>query len=302
LKVGVQLPEVEREVEWLELLAMAQAAERIGLDSVWVGDHLLYRYPGEPARGPWEAWSVLAALAAVTSRVELGPLVACLGFHNPAILAKKAATVDAISGGRLVLGVGAGWHRPEYDAFGVPFDHRASRFEEAFTILRELLRTGASVFHGTYYSVDDCVLQPRGPRPAGPPLVVGSFGDRILRFTLPHVDGWNAWFADYGNTREGLVALLAKIDAACEAVGRDPATLEKSIAPSVRMRGGVGRPGGDPAEREIPPISGEPERLAATLRDYAELGIRHVQLVLDPITVASIEALGPMLEMLDAGA
>jgi probable F420-dependent oxidoreductase len=298
----VQLPEVEREVAWPELVAMAQTAERIGLDSIWVGDHLLYRYPGEPARGPWEAWSILAGLAAVTSRVELGPLVACLGFHNPAILAKKAATVDAISGGRLVLGVGAGWHRPEYDAFGVPFDHRASRFEEAFTVVRELLRTGACDFHGAYYAVNDCVLLPRGPRPAGPPLVVGSFGDRLLKITLPHVDGWNAWFADYGNTREGLVALLAKIDAACETVGRDPATLEKSITPSVRMPGGVGRPGGDPTERTIEPLAGEPEQLAATLRDYAGLGVRHVQLVLDPITVASIEALAPMLEMLDAGA
>ncbi len=298
----MQLPEVERPVEWPELLEMARTAERIGLDSIWVGDHLLYRYPGEEPRGPWEAWSLLAALAAATERVELGPLVACLGFHNPAILAKKAATIDAISGGRLVLGIGAGWHQPEYDAYGIPFDHRASRFEEAFTIVRELLRTGRSDFHGTYYSVNDCVLLPRGPRLGGPPLVVGSFGDRVLRTTLPHVDGWNAWYADYGNTREGLVALLAKVEAVCEAVGRDPATLEKSIAPAVRMPGGVGRPGGDPAERALKPISGEPKPLASTLRDYAGLGIRHVQLVLDPITVESIEALAPMLAMLDAGA
>ena len=243
---------------------MAQTAERIGLDSIWIGDHLLYRYPGEPTRGPWEAWSLLAALAAVTSRVEFGPLVACLGFHNPTDPGEEGGDGRPISGGRLVLGVGAGWHRPEYDAYGIPFDHRASRFEEAFTIVRELLRTGVCDFHGTFYTVDDCVLLPRGTRAAGPPLVVGSFGDRLLGITLPHVDGWNAWYADYGNTREGLVALLAKIDAACEAVGREPATLEKSIAPAVSMRGGVGRPGGDPAERQIEPISGEPERLAAT--------------------------------------
>ena len=109
LKVGVQLPEVERAVGWDELRRMAQAAEAVGLDSVWVGDHFLYRFPDALPRGPWEAWSLLAALAAVTRRVEIGPLVACLTFHNPAVLAKAAATVDDISGGRLIVGVGAGW-------------------------------------------------------------------------------------------------------------------------------------------------------------------------------------------------
>ena len=94
--VGIQLPEVEREVRWPEYLAMAQAAEEVGFDSVWVGDHLLFRDPDRPPKGPWEAWSILAAVAAVTERVELGPLVASASFHNPAMLAKKAATIDEI--------------------------------------------------------------------------------------------------------------------------------------------------------------------------------------------------------------
>ena len=132
--MGVQLPEAERVVRWPELREMAQTAEEIGLDSLWVGDHLLYRYPGEEPRGPWEAWSQLAALAAITTRVQLGPLVAATSFHNPAMLAKKAATIDDISGGRLILGLGAGWNRAEYEAFGFPYDRRVSRFEEAFTI------------------------------------------------------------------------------------------------------------------------------------------------------------------------
>src|SRR5918992_5365977 len=172
LKVGIQLPEVEREVPWAELREMARLAERIGLDSIWVGDHLLYRDDGGPPRGPWEAWSLLAALAAVTERVQLGPLVAATSFHAPAMLAKKAATVDEISGGRLILGLGAGWNRPDYDAYGFAYDHRVSRFEEAFTIIRELLSTGRSDFRGTYYELDDAELLPRGPRPAGPPLMV----------------------------------------------------------------------------------------------------------------------------------
>src|SRR5436309_7314657 len=125
---------------------MARVAEQAGFDSLWVGDHLLYRDPGMPPRGPWEAWSILAALAAVTERVQLGPLVASTSFHNPAVLAKKAATVDEISGGRLILGLGAGWNEVEYRAYGFPFDHRLDRFTEALTIIGGLLRDGAVDF------------------------------------------------------------------------------------------------------------------------------------------------------------
>src|ERR687889_609065 len=150
LKVGIQLPEVEREVRWAELRAMAELAERIGLDSIWVGDHLLYRDDGGPPRGPWEAWTMLAALAAVTERVELGPLVACVAFHPPAVIAKMAATVAEIAGGRFVLGLGAGWNEDEFRAFGLPFDHRVSRFEESFTIIRGLLDGERVTLHGRY--------------------------------------------------------------------------------------------------------------------------------------------------------
>ena len=162
MKVGVQLPEVEWVARWPQLREMAITAESIGLDSVWVGDHLLYRGDGRPARGPWEAWTTLAAIAAVTERVEIGPLVAATSFHNPAMLAKQAATLDEISGGRLILGLGAGWNEAEYHAYGFPFDHRVSRFEEAFTIVRSLLADGRCDFHGTYYDLDDCELLPRG--------------------------------------------------------------------------------------------------------------------------------------------
>lgn len=299
LKVGVQLPEVERFVPWSELVAMARAAEEIGLDSVWVGDHLVYKVEGEEPRGPWESWSMLAGLAVATKRIEFGPLVACTSFHNPAMIAKKAATIDEMSGGRLQLGLGSGWNRSEYDAYGFPFDHRVSRFEEAFTIIRTLLREGYVDFDGAYYQAKECPLVPRGPRPAGPPLIIGSFGERMLRITLPHVDGWNAWYADYGNTIEGLRALLERVDGSAREVGRDPATIAKSVAPYVRMTGGRGRPGGDPTERAIEPISGKPEELAAALREIAALGVSHVQLVLDPIDEASIRELAPMLALLD---
>ena len=164
MKVGIQLPEVEYEIAFPDLIAMAQLAEQVGFDSIWLGDHLLYDVPVGP-RGPWEVWTALAALAASTERVELGPLVASTSFHAPPMLAKMASTVDAISNGRLVLGVGAGWNLREYTAFGFPYDHRVSRFEEAFTIVRTLLAEGSIDFHGTYYELEDSVLHPRSPRP-----------------------------------------------------------------------------------------------------------------------------------------
>jgi probable F420-dependent oxidoreductase len=298
MKIGVQLPEVEREVSWAELVAMARLAEDLGFDSLWVGDHLLYRNPGEPAKGPWEAWTVLAGLAAVTSRVELGPLVASTSFHSPPMLAKKAATVDEISGGRLVLGLGAGWNETEYAAFGFPYDHRVSRFEEAFTIIRRLLRDGAVDFQGEYYQVRDCELKPRGPRPNGPPLMVGSQGPRMLRITAAHVDAWNAWYAWYGNRVESIDPVLAKVDAACEAVGRAPGDVSRTTAVLVSLPGGTGRASGSTDKCRTEPLAGTSEELAEALGAYADHGISHLQLVLDPITAESIEGLAPVIEML----
>jgi alkanesulfonate monooxygenase SsuD/methylene tetrahydromethanopterin reductase-like flavin-dependent oxidoreductase (luciferase family) len=302
LKVGIQLPEVEREVRWPEYLALARRSEELGYDSIWVGDHLLYRGPGDTEpRGPWECWSMLAALAAGTERIELGPLVASTSFHAPAMLAKKAATVDEISGGRLTLGLGAGWNETEYTAFGFPFDHRISRFEEAFTIIRTLLTAGAIDFQGTYYTVRDCELRPRGPRPAGPPILLGSSGERMLAIAAPYIDSWNAWFVDTGNRPQGIAPLREKVDAAARAAGRDPRQIERTVAVLVRLRSGRGREAGDAEQQSVPPVEGSPETMAETLRAFAREGIGHVQLVLDPITLASLEEFAPVLELLDRG-
>ena len=297
LKIGVQLPEVEYMYTWPQLREMATVAEEIGLDSIWLGDHLMYRDDGEP-RGPFEAWSTLSALAAATERVQLGPLVASLGFHSPAMIAKKAATIDQISNGRFILGIGSGWSEAEYRGFGFPFDRRVSRFEEAFTVIRELFATGSCDFHGEFYDIEGALLFPEPVQPGGPPLMIGSFGPRMLAITLPHVQMWNAWNHDYGNTREGLARLLSKIDTACEAVGRDPLTLERTICPLVRMTGGKGRASG--SGEVVPPLDGtDPEALADELSAYAGMGISHVQLVLDPITAGSIAELEPTLRLLD---
>ena len=304
LKVGVQLPEVEREVRWPELLDMARALEDLGYDSLWFGEHLLYRWRDRAPRGPWEAWAMLAGLAAATRRIELGPLVACTAFHNPAVLAKRADTIDEISGGRLILGLGAGWNETEFRAFGIPFDHRIDRFEEAFAIIRGLLRAGAIDFDGRYYQARDCELLPRGPRAAtgGPPLMIGSIGERMLRITAPHVDSWNAWYADTGNTPAGVAPLRDKVDAAAREAGRDPTAIERTVAVQVRMPGGTGRTMGDSdAKQDVAPLQGPPEAMAEELRAYAREGIGHVQLVLDPITRDSIEGFAPVLALLDRG-
>ena len=301
MKIGVQLPEVEWEVPFPEYIAMARAAEEVGFDSIWVGDHLIYDLP-VGARGPWEAWTTLAALATATERVELGPLVASTSFHAPPMLAKQAATVDAISEGRLILGLGAGWNRREYDAFGFPYDRRVSRFEEAFTIIRTLLREGGIDFHGEFYDADNCVLHPRSPRPAGPPLMIGSVGPRMLSITLPHVDAWNIWWDDYGNDPVRFAAQKAEVDAAAEAAGRAPGEVAATAAVLVQLEGGGGRQMGDYSDKPHPtPLTGSPAELADQLRAFEAAGAAHIQLVVDPITRDSIEWLGDVLAAYRAG-
>ena len=301
MKVGVQLPEVEWVARWPQLREMARTAEEIGLDSIWVGDHLLYRNDGLPPRGPWEAWTTLAAIAAVTERVQIGPLVASTSFHNPAMLAKQAATLDEVSGGRLILGLGAGWNEAEYLAYGFPFDHRVSRFEEAFTIIRTLLADGQCDFHGTYYNLDDCELLPRGPRHPhgeGPPLLVGSMGERMLAITLPWVQAWNAWFTWFDNSVEGYRPLRDTIDAACRAAGCDPSGVERTLALLVAFPGAGGRSLGSVKDARVTPIPCDPATLAAALRAFEAQGVGHVQLVLDPINAETIAGLAPALEQL----
>src|SRR4051794_40684705 len=301
-RIGVQLPEIERRVDWPELLSMARAAESAGFNSLWLGDHLLYDLPGGGRRGPWEVWTSLAAIAAVTERVELGPLVASTSFHAPAMLAKQAATVDAISGGRLVVGLGAGWNEREYRAFGFPYDHRVSRFEEAFTIVRTLLRDGRIDHDGSYYRVEDCVLDPAPTRPAGPPLMLGSIGPRMLRIGLPQVQAWNVWWSDYGNTPEGFAAVRERVEAVAAEVSRGPGEVEATAAVLVSLPGGRGRLMGDSAHVGVPPVEGSPADVAAHVAAMADAGARSVQLVVDPITRSSIAWLADALAILDVAA
>jgi len=289
---GIQLPEVEREVPWPEYVAMARVAEEVGFDSIWLGDHLLYRSEGRDPRGPWEVWTLLAALAAVTTRVRLGPLVACTAFHPPGLIAKMAATVDEVSGGRLVLGLGAGWNEEEFRAFGIPYDHRVARFEESFEIIRRLLAGERVTHRGRFHSADDAVLLP-APRRL-PPLMIGSNGPRMLGVALPHVQSWNTWYEDYGNDPQRFADLNERVSAAAAAAGRDPAEIERSACTLVALsRDAPERP----FEPDIPPLEGSREEMATGLRELAEAGADEIILVITPNTEGSIRALGEVIAL-----
>jgi alkanesulfonate monooxygenase SsuD/methylene tetrahydromethanopterin reductase-like flavin-dependent oxidoreductase (luciferase family) len=294
LRVGIQLPEVEREVRWLEVASIACAAEKAGFDSVWAGDHLLYRGDGRTERAPWDAWTILAGLATVTERVAIGPLVACTAFRPPGLLARTAAAVDELSGGRLVVALGAGWNEAEFRAFGVPYDQRVSRFEESFEIVRRLL-SGERVTHtGRFHRVEDAVLLP--PPARRPPLMIGSNGSRMLAITLPHVDAWNTWYDAYGNTPAGFAALNRRIDDATAKAGRDPAAIARSACVFVLLDPSVSE---RPIEDHAPPVEGPAERIAAHLYDLAEAGADEAILIVSPITERSVGELGEMLALID---
>jgi len=293
---------------WREVSDMAQLAEDVGFDALWLVDHLLYKLDGEDeGRGVWEVWSLLSAIAAVTSRVELGTLVLAMGWRNPALLAKMVDTVEEISGGRLILGLGSGYHKYEYDAFGFPFDYKVSRFEEAIQILHGLLRNGEVDFEGKFHFARECVLKPRGPRPQGPPILMGTVQPRMMACMAKYADLWNAYYDDTHNKVDGIRRLRPIVDEACRKEGRDPATLERTVA--VLVADSSADPWWDRLPTEnwveegpLKPLTGGPEEVAKVLLEYQAEGIAQVQVSIEPTTPKTIEAFVPVLEALDSAA
>jgi probable F420-dependent oxidoreductase len=286
-----------RTARWADLAALARRAEEAGFDSLWIQDHVLFRFENrDEAEAPWESFSLLAALAAVTTRAELGTLVTCTSFRNPALTAKIADTIDEISGGRVILGLGAGWHEPEYIAYGYPFDHRVSRFDEALQIIHGLLRHGHVDFEGRYYTARDCELRPRGPRANGPPILLGTTGHRMLRLTARYADSWNVYFSRTGNRAGGIPVLRAAVDDACAEVGRDPATLERTAAVFVDLTGQATDEPSAVNPSGQPPLSGDTEEIARELLAYVAEGVTHLQVFIEPFTLAGIERFAPVVE------
>jgi alkanesulfonate monooxygenase SsuD/methylene tetrahydromethanopterin reductase-like flavin-dependent oxidoreductase (luciferase family) len=274
---------------WAELRALAREAEAIGFHSLLVPDHLLIRGspywgipPGE-TRGTWEAWTLLAALAEATSRIHLAPFVAAAAFRHPAVLAKMAATLDEVSGGRLILGLGCGSHLPEHEAFGLPADHLVSRFEETLRIVVPLLREGRVDFQGRYYTARDCELRPPA-RPGGLPVWIAAFRPRMLALTARWADGLvTAWHA----RPEALAAPFADLDAACRAAGRDPRALARVVGTIVSFRAETR------FTREV--LRGTPRELKDALAAFRAAGVDHLVCMLDPRDTRGLEQWGQAL-------
>jgi probable F420-dependent oxidoreductase len=295
MKVGLVLiiaerKELNRQFSYLETREIAQRAEETGFDSLWLYDHMLYRNEGNPTIGIWECWTFLSALAEATQKVELGTLVLCNSFRNPALLAKMAITLDEVSHGRVILGVGAGWNKPEYDAFGWPFDHRVSRFEEALQIIRPLLKEGRVDFEGKYYQAKDCEIRPMGPRAGGPPLMIGSFGKRMLNLTTKYADLWNTGYLGQPDTLEKPRQEMLE---ACQETGRDPRTLGVTAMIALHYPKLAPAPEGF----DNPPLTGTPTQVARAMLGYEEAGVEHIMFHLIPYNPEAIRKLEDALRI-----
>jgi alkanesulfonate monooxygenase SsuD/methylene tetrahydromethanopterin reductase-like flavin-dependent oxidoreductase (luciferase family) len=298
VNIGIVLPISEEDgqegvPDYSLIREMAVGAERAGLDSIWVFDHLLFRFDGRTT-GIHECWTILSAVAEATRRIELGTLVMCTGFRNAALLAKMAATLDHISGGRLILGIGAGWHDPEYDAFGYPTDHKVGRFEEAFTVIRDLIRTGRADLDGQFVTARDAVLVP----PARPdmPILVAAKRPRMLELAARHADAWNlAWF---GMPDERLARVRGELLDACLRVGRDPASLSITVGITARFP----EIGPQPAEPTVLALTGTADEIAAGLAAHEAAGVDHVIAALEPSTPETLAAFVEAVNRYRAGA
>ena len=291
MKIGLMLPLGADETRGFdELRDMALAAEVDGLDSVWGADHLIFRREDGTMTGIHESWTVLTAVAAITSRVEIGPLVLALPFRNPALTAKMAAQLDEVSGGRLILGVGCGWHEPEFDAFGYPFDHRVGRFEEALEILAPLLRGERVTFEGRYHRATDVELLPRPIRPGGPPILIAGKRPRMLGLVAKYADQWNgAWYGVPSEADE-LRERLANVRQALDDAGRDASSIVMTTGISVVFDG---------AKPNAPEhaIRGTPDEMADALAGYAELGIAHLIAHVYPRSADSVRRLAEAADL-----
>jgi alkanesulfonate monooxygenase SsuD/methylene tetrahydromethanopterin reductase-like flavin-dependent oxidoreductase (luciferase family) len=281
LTLGVFLPGWEDQYglapSWIQIRDLARRAEDAGLDVLWLPDHMLLT----PQWGAREAWTLLGALAASTSRIQIGTLVTCTAFRQPALLALMASTLDEVSGGRLILGLGAGY--PDRDlswqAFGYATDHPVGRFEEAVEIIVRLQRGERVTFQGQYYQTADAVLRLRGPRPNGPPIWIGGGGPRLQRATVRWADAYN--LRVHPGEEERLREAFAQLDQTCSSEGRDPASLERTGFGIVSLADPASLPGRFTDPRRTRPFSGTPPEIAAQLLALRTTGVSHMACIVD---------------------
>ena len=299
MKIGLVLPPggigaPGHVLSYRELREYALQAEDLGFDSVWIYDHAVFEFPEREPEATLECWTVLTGLAEATQRVELGTFVICTAFRNPALLAKMAVTLDEVSEGRLILGVGAGWHEPEFIRFGMPFDHLVSRFEEAIQIIAPLVREGKVDFQGTYYQANACEILPPPTRRI--PLMSASHRPRMHRLVARYADSWNA---NMLANAQAMVEERAAFLAAAAEIGRDPATLEITAGINVGfpdLPEVANLPGG-----KLPTcMTGSTEELAAGLRAFAAEGVSHIQAWLYPLTPEAVRRFAEAMRLAGA--
>ncbi|TCC12010.1 LLM class flavin-dependent oxidoreductase [Kribbella soli] len=292
MKIGVMLPLGAGDgpdggmAGWKDVRAVAEAADQSGLDSVWLADHFLYRDPEGQVFGMHDSWTLLSAVAAVTSRVELGNMVLCASFRDPGLTAKMAATLDEVSGGRLTLGVGAGWHDPEYEAFGLPTDHRVGRFTEWLEIVARLIRGETVTYEGKYYKVHEANLDPAPLRQI--PILVAGHRPRMMQLIAQWADAWNtAW---YGAPNLQVEERLETLRQALETANRPPEAVARTAGIIVRD---PDQSVADPSPQAIP-VQDLPEVSAA----YQKLGVNHLIISPEPMTPRSIERIAEAKQQL----
>jgi alkanesulfonate monooxygenase SsuD/methylene tetrahydromethanopterin reductase-like flavin-dependent oxidoreductase (luciferase family) len=298
-EIGLVLPMGESFVDgsttrWLQIRDLARRAEEIGFDTVWTADELLWRQADRNPQGWWECVAMTGAVAAATSRVQVGTWILSALHRNPGITAKAVETLDEISGARLVFGLGSGHAGRQAHAFGLPEDHVYSRFEEALQIIVPLLRQGRADFEGIFHAARDLEHRPVGPRPGHIPIMIGAKGPKMLRLAALHADTWS-WYVEERSDLVEFGPKLAALEAACAEVGRDPATIGKSAGIAVEPTSFTG------AEAVLgTPVRGSTEEIADAFRVFGAAGFTNLELVLWPPTLDALDALAPVLELLDA--
>jgi alkanesulfonate monooxygenase SsuD/methylene tetrahydromethanopterin reductase-like flavin-dependent oxidoreductase (luciferase family) len=268
---------------------MAIAADQGGAASIWVADHLFYE-TDDGTRGLWEAMTILAGLAEATQNAELGPLVMCVPFRNPGLIAWIANTLDEVSGGRFVLGLGSGWHQPEFDGFDFNFARRVSVFDESLQVIVPLLRDGRSDFTGEFVK-GVAELRPPGPRAGkgGPPILIAGTKPRMLSLTAKWADRWNdVW---YGLPTDEFRDDRSNLEEACRAIGRDPKEIEVSAGLVVTDRAG------DANSPES--LFGSAKQIAEGLNAWREEGVDEVQCRMEPASVELVQRITDAARLLD---
>jgi F420-dependent oxidoreductase-like protein len=225
IRFGIQIP--QQNAPWPELLALWQDVDNLDYDTAWGFDHFLPIF-SDPTGPCLEGWTALAALAIATRRVRLGLMVTGNTYRHPAVLAKMATTVDIISGGRLILGLGAGWFELEHREYGIPFHTiggRLRRLDEALQVIKLLWTQERANFSGRYFKLENASFNPKPLQQPHPPILVGATGENVaLGIVAQHAQMWNSF-----GTPEVFRSKIARLEDHCRRFGRDPATIEKSV-------------------------------------------------------------------------